>query len=454
MTQPNVSTTNVATLGNSVPATIQQPSLCAPNTLLTPDGYAAAVIAEGQTARDTGAAYLQHPVMTPRGIQIALATVYVESNFVMYANESDSDSLNYPHQAVSTDANSDGLFQQRAPWWGTVAERMDPARSAAMFYNHLSSMNYNDPNSSPGSFAQRVQQSAFPGRYDQRFADSVALYDRLTAGITVPTPIDPNRPNFNEYARWCDNNQSRAGTKVDLWLIHTQEGDGDADSLASFLISTESGSNPVSYHYTISTGYPNDDGVTVCDVVDTDLASFSVMNSNDRSINLCFAGSYSSWTRDDWIKKAGRAIDVAAYLCVQDCAKYQIAMNVIAPPYNSNPPGIADHRYCGEHLKDGNNHSDVGDGFPWDVFGAAIQKYAATLQSSSSTPPPPATASDPDPGQKPAADPAPADPLAEILEQTRGRWAMLGNHTMVEAIAEIRDKVCGTSDAGKAGFSW
>jgi hypothetical protein len=212
---------------------------------------------------------------------------------------------------------------------------MDPARSAAMFYNHLSSMNYNDPNSSPGSFAQRVQQSAFPDRYDQRFADSVTLYNRLTARMAVAASVDPNRPKFNEYARWCDNNQDRAGTKVDLWLIHTQEGDGDADSLASFLISTESGPNPVSYHYTISTGYPNDDGVTVCDVVDTDLASWSVENSNNRSINLCFAGSRASWTRDDWITKAARAIDVAAYLCVQDCVKYGIPMNVIAPPYNS-----------------------------------------------------------------------------------------------------------------------
>jgi hypothetical protein len=111
MTQNNVSTTNVATLGNSISAN-QPPQP-------TPDGYARAVIAEGQIARGTGAAYLQHPVITPRGIKIALATVYVESNFVMYANESDADSLNYPHQAVSTDANSVGLFQQRDPWGGT-----------------------------------------------------------------------------------------------------------------------------------------------------------------------------------------------------------------------------------------------------------------------------------------------------------------------------------------------
>ena len=68
----------------------------------TKDDYAKAIIAEGQKR-----------CISPRGIQIALATALVESNLTMYANESDPDSLNFPHQALSTDANSSGLFQQR-----------------------------------------------------------------------------------------------------------------------------------------------------------------------------------------------------------------------------------------------------------------------------------------------------------------------------------------------------
>ncbi|EUA24061.1 gp25 domain protein [Mycobacterium xenopi 3993] len=60
--------------------------------------------------------------------------------------------------------------------------------------------------------------------------------------------------------------------------MHTQEGDGNADSLARYLADPAS---QVSYHYTISTGYPHDDGVTVCDVVDTDLASWSVGDANN-----------------------------------------------------------------------------------------------------------------------------------------------------------------------------
>jgi predicted chitinase len=47
--------------------------------------------------------------------------------------------------------------------------------------------------------------------------------------------------------------------------------------------------------------------------------------------------------------------------------------------------------------------------------------------------------------------PGPNDVEREIWDQLRGRWAMLGDHTLVEAVAEIRDKVCGTEDRVKSG---
>ncbi|WP_067672546.1 hypothetical protein [Nocardia miyunensis] len=138
---------------------------------MSKDDYANAIIREG---RRMG--------ITPRGIVIALATALVESNLVMYANRNDPDSLNYPYEALSSDANSSGLFQQRAPWWGTAADRMDPARSARMFYSALKGLreDYNDTSRSPGWYAQAVQKSAFPGRYDQRMGEAQELYDRLS----------------------------------------------------------------------------------------------------------------------------------------------------------------------------------------------------------------------------------------------------------------------------------
>lgn len=132
------------------------------------DRYALAIIGEGQRRG-----------ITPRGIQIALATALVESNLTMYANSSVPESLALPHDAVGSDYDSLGLFQQRCPMWGPADVLMDPTQSAGLFYDHLARLDYNGPDS-PGSYAQAVQVSAFPDRYDQRFGDAVALYDRLS----------------------------------------------------------------------------------------------------------------------------------------------------------------------------------------------------------------------------------------------------------------------------------
>jgi N-acetyl-anhydromuramyl-L-alanine amidase AmpD len=374
------------TTGNLKKGTLKKGAVGRPG-MSNSDDYARAIIGEGQRARDDQNSALDHPVITPRGIMIALATALVESNMRMYANQADPESLNYPYDAIGSDANSDGLFQQRDPWWGTVADRMDPARSAAMFYRALCRFDYNSTAHPPGWYAQQVQQSAFPDRYDARFAEASRLYTRLAQpafGVALA------RPDFNEYSKWSPNYQSRAGRKVDLWLLHTEEGPLNADQLANWLDDPSSG---VSYHYTISED-PNDHGITVCDVVDTDYASWSVLDANNESINLCFAGSRVAWTRQQWLDNAGKAIDVAAYLAVQDCQKYGIAIKVIEPPYPSDPPGISDHRYVTQHLGIG-THTDVGDNFPWDVFEAAVNKYAG-IAAPAPAAPPPAPAAPPD----------------------------------------------------------
>jgi hypothetical protein len=139
------------------------------------DGYALAIIAEGRRRN-----------ITARGIQIALATALVESDLRMYANASVPASMNLPHDAVGSDHDSVGLFQQRCPMWGPAKTLMDPTLSAGLFYDHLARLDYNGTNS-PGSYAQAVQRSAYPYRYDARFSDAVALYDRLTGTTTTTT---------------------------------------------------------------------------------------------------------------------------------------------------------------------------------------------------------------------------------------------------------------------------
>lgn len=344
---------------------------------VTPDQVAAAIIAEGQTARTDGTPETQHPVITPRGIQIALSTAIVESNDRILANPNVPASEGFPNDGQGYDHDSVGDFQQQWMWWGTVAEEMDPRLSAAMFYQHLAGMDYNDPNTSPGTFAQDVQQSAFPTRYDAAFPQAVAQYNRLTAPpeVSPVSNVTTTAPAFN-YLNWtdrCSNWQDRDGTPIDLLLLHTQEGNGDAEDLANFLINSANTSNPVSYHRVI------DNSVTVIDVVNMPNACWAVMNSNNRSINMCFAGSTVNWSRDEWLANMGAGIDVAAYLFVLDGHAWNIPLHVIpGPNYNSDPPGISDHRYCSDYLQDGNTHVDVGNNFPWDIFADAVAKYSGT----------------------------------------------------------------------------
>lgn len=199
----------------------------------------------------------------------------------------------------------------------------------------------------------------------KRHVDHAArLYDHHTG--------DTMRPDFNEFPIWSKNFSSRSGKKPTMFLIHTQEG-GGGDAAAENLAKWFQTANQVSYHYTISQA--SDGGVTVVDCVDTDFSSWSVGNANSISINLCFAGSRAAWTRDQWLKQRN-AIDVAAYLAVQDAKKYGFSTLVVPPPYTNGTPGISDHRWVTDVFGWG-THTDVGPNFPWDVFTAAVTRYAS-----------------------------------------------------------------------------
>jgi hypothetical protein len=385
--------------------------------------------------------------ITPRGIVIGLATGLVETNLTVYANAKVPGSLSLPHDAVGSDGFSVGVQQQQVVltdngyWWGPVEVCQDPTSSTKLFFTRLARLDYNNTANSPGSYAQAVQGSAFPDRYDQRMGEAQALYDSLS-GSTAPeaSVSDPNRPAYNEFPIWSSSNQDRAGTKVDLFLLHTQEGGGGnsaAEDLANYLANP---ANQVSYHYTVSQA--SDGGVTVVDVVDTDQASWSVGDANDRSINLCFAGSSASWSRDQWLTQSN-AIDVAAYIAVQDCKKYGIPLQFIGTGgvYDtSKAAGVADHRYVTDVLGWG-THTDVGVTFPKDLFLSSFLKYAA-LDNEQPAPPPPVI--------PPVTPPAPT-PVGPADDQLTLRWNCLGGQTLVEAVAEIRDKLTGTNDRPKKG---
>lgn len=120
---------------------------------------------------------------------IALAVAAQESRFLNYANDGTGvlapeqrgveRSLTYPHDAVGHDHGSLGIMQQQYPWWGTVAELMDPATAAAKFYAALHEVPGWD-SMTVTEAAQAVQRSAFPGAYAQWEPLARALLARIT----------------------------------------------------------------------------------------------------------------------------------------------------------------------------------------------------------------------------------------------------------------------------------
>jgi hypothetical protein len=211
------------------------------------------------------------------------------------------------------------------------------------------------------------------------------------------------------------NTSQRWGSKVRLFVLHTQEGPGTAASLAGYL---QNAASQVSYHYSI-------DDFTCIDVVDTDRAAWAVLDANGYTINLCFAGSRANMTRQEWLGSYSHAIDYAAFLFVQDAKKYGIDARTISwDEIRAGRSGGTDHRGITEGLRIG-NHTDVGPGFPWDIYAAAIEKYVRGVPVVAPVPAPNAI------DLQYKATPWLGKKLTTIIEEsapdTRGKWAKYEN---------------------------
>lgn len=135
---------------------------------------------------------------------IAFMTVFVESVWLMYANSNVPGSLSYPHDAVGSDNDSLGLFQQRpSSGWGSIAQLMDVTYNAQAFIGGASGPNSGNPpglldipgweNMQKGVAAQAVQVSAYPERYQAWETGATQLYDALanSSASTLSWPFVP-----------------------------------------------------------------------------------------------------------------------------------------------------------------------------------------------------------------------------------------------------------------------
>lgn len=184
-----------------------------------------------------------------------------------------------------------------------------------------------------------------------------------TPTSSTGAPAVATKPAFREIDMMGNNRSDRWGAIVSNFYLHTEEGNASAVGLANSLNNRDD----ASYHYTLR------DSI-LCDVVDTDYASWSVLDANPSSINLCFAGSRASFSRADWLAR-DNDLRIAAYIAAaQDSKKYGFGTRVIAPPY-VRAKGISDHKYVTLCLGIG-SHTDVGNNFPWDVFARYVTEYA------------------------------------------------------------------------------
>ena len=171
------------------PASTTAPEVAMPEKDLrqgaTKEEITAAIVAEGR-ARG----------LSDEDIQSAVSTALVESGMQNYANQNDAASLNLPHDAVGTDHDSVGVFQQRPSMgWGTTEELMDPKIAAQRYYDALEKVEGRE-GMSVGERAQAVQRSAFPDRYDERAGEARTLMDSINAnsGAMPVTIVDPAVP--------------------------------------------------------------------------------------------------------------------------------------------------------------------------------------------------------------------------------------------------------------------
>jgi cell wall-associated NlpC family hydrolase len=126
------------------------------------------------TARQTGQAATD-AARDSDALILCFMTVMVEApGFTMYANRGVPESLNFHYDAIGSDYDSCGLFQQRDNGaWGSVAQRMNARASAGMFLNALAK--YDWRNMQPGVACQKVQGSNFPEKYQPHFQEAKEL---------------------------------------------------------------------------------------------------------------------------------------------------------------------------------------------------------------------------------------------------------------------------------------
>lgn len=184
------------------PGTVAASATTIPESLKIPAGGNRTITLDAKqlAAAQAIVARIAQKGVSAQGTKVALMTALQESKLRMYANDTVPESLSLPHDAVGSDHDSVGLFQQRpSSGWGSVKELMTVQYSVDAFLGGPDGPNGGSPRGlldisgweslRPGQAAQRVQVSGVPTAYDKWEPAADLLIQTLGTGGASCTAV-------------------------------------------------------------------------------------------------------------------------------------------------------------------------------------------------------------------------------------------------------------------------
>lgn len=175
----------------------------------------------------------------------------------------------------------------------------------------------------------------------------------MTFGTYGPrTPVHDTRMGANK-------------TVPQLWIVlHTSEGGEGVDSaegLSRFMTQPATATNVASYNAVFDTD-------RILPAVEYGVVPYAAGGGNAQGLHGCFPGK-ANQTRDQWLDPVSRAMIQQAARWILDVSR-EFSIPLIRIDYTKVAllrAGITDHHEISLAFKK-STHTDVGDGFPWDVL--------------------------------------------------------------------------------------
>lgn len=276
---------------------------------------------------------------------------------------------------------------------------------------HLSDMPYAYSAAAKQDPMPRLVGAKEPGRTEPPVTDALPKVDYgITKTMYGFNPTTPANATGNS-------NGPRAKTLY--FVIHTQEGNGTAVSLANYL----NGTRNVSYNLTW-------DANDTVEVVPVNQAPWAAAEANNIAVHGCFAGSFADWSRATWLSK-NAALRRAAKSVAAACLQYDIPVVKVLSTggWPVTPKGIAAHADFG---KRGGGHTDPGVNFPWAEFLVMVQQALDVMRGAAVVPI--------DPTPMPVPVPAPTiDAMTQYVYSQMQPYPQLAGKP--EALAELARKI-------------